>query len=189
MLQPLIVNNIRAICEARRVLLRALRPTGRSKSYWQRAWRGSARWDIARSHASRRSWRRTPRAHRISRLAGTPAVYVPLSRGPGGLVAMATSLLYHRRRAQGRCPTCGRACDQLPYVECTRCYTPREPLVGPYRHASDPDYWPTYHWHRQQQRNPAVQVGCCGKFRMVTQVPFRTPCCGRVFGSLTAEES
>ena len=96
---------------------------------------------------------------------------------------------YHQRRAAGLCPTCGGPADQPPYVQCSQCYTPK-PLES-HRHlrSKDPDYYATWTWQHHQQTTPAVQVGCCGRLRAVTQVPFRTPCCGRVFGAPISEES
>lgn len=103
---------------------------------------------------------------------------------------MPSLLKYHQRLSQGGCPVCGGERDQPPYVQCSRCYTPKPkprrvpPLRGLTRH----DYNIAYRWAVKQACEPALAIGCCGTFHAVTQVPFRTPCCGRVLGSTAGEE-
>lgn len=102
---------------------------------------------------------------------------------------MPTYLQYHQRRAAGLCPVCGRERDQRPYVQCSSCLSPKpRRSIVPDIAYTDPAYGPAYRWHHRQQREPAVAVGCCGVFHAVTQVPFRTPCCGRVFGDTSPAE-
>ena len=103
---------------------------------------------------------------------------------------MPTYRQYHEWRAQGRCPVCGRERDQPPYVQCSRCYTPKpkSPTRPGLTGLSPREYSQAYNWHVRQRDEPALAIGCCGQSHAVTQVPFRTPCCGRVFGSLATEE-
>ena len=103
---------------------------------------------------------------------------------------MPTYYQYHQRRAQGLCPECGGACDQPPYVRCSRCFTPKlKPSGGPGLTGLTPrEYSQAYNWHVKQRDEPALAIGCCGQAHAVTQVPFRTPCCGRVFGRLATKE-
>jgi hypothetical protein len=44
-----------------------------------------------------------------------------------------------------------------------------------------------YAWYLRQQTMAPVEIGCCGQFWTVTGVPFRAPCCGRVFGTTEKE--
>jgi len=70
----------------------------------------------------------------------------------------------HPAHTHGRC-FCGRPLDQAPYARCSWCYTPAPPLpLLPPKPSPIP-----------------LMVGCCGEMRVVTHLPFRAPCCNRVF--------
>ena len=102
---------------------------------------------------------------------------------------MGSLLRYHQLRAQGRCPVCGGERDQRPYVKCRACYTPTpRRRLFPDIPSGSAHYQREYAWHRKQQREAALAIGCCRQLHAVTQLPFRAPCCGRVFASTAAEE-
>jgi hypothetical protein len=85
--------------------------------------------------------------------------------------------VYAARKAAGQCP----ACPGIPkpgYVYCAACLARfasyrRPPRTKP--HPVLPRLIPV---------RAVPTIGCCGQEHPVTHVPFRTTCCGRVFGAL-----
>ena len=105
---------------------------------------------------------------------------------------------YRTRAGQGCCPNCGGPRDQAhatrgkPYTKCSRCYTPHPhqprvpwqaqyPSYAAYRQALGV----AWRWRARQHTTAPLEIGCCGVWHPVTQVPVRMPCCGRVFGEVT----
>jgi hypothetical protein len=91
------------------------------------------------------------------------------------------STTYWRRKAEGVCWRCGKPCDQLPYVACSRHYTPTSATSSP--------EWLSAKRNRAKllpqpvpcEPESAVSLWCCGGFRAVTNIPFQSPCCGRMW--------
>jgi hypothetical protein len=94
---------------------------------------------------------------------------------------------YQQRRAQGLCGHCGAWNDQDPYVRCSQCYTPHPRISRLFPKDIRESYNMAYAWYLRQQTMAPVEIGCCGQFWTVTGVPFRAPCCGRVFGTTEKE--
>jgi hypothetical protein len=94
------------------------------------------------------------------------------------------STTYWRRKAQGLCWRCGGPLDQFPYVACSRHYTPSAATSSP--------EWLSAKRNRAKllprlpqpvpcEPEAAVSLWCCGGFRAVTNLPFQSPCCGRMW--------
>ena len=89
---------------------------------------------------------------------------------------------YRHLVAQGRCPRCGKPNDQQPYVYCRHCYIPAPPQrLFPGVSGDDPQWNVEYRWLLRQERQQPIEVGCCGQWQSVEQVPFACPHCGRVY--------
>lgn len=80
--------------------------------------------------------------------------------------------LYALRRRRGQCVQCGHTAQHATY--CDDCRQRRNTLKRQ-----------QYAW-RTRHHGPNT-LFCCGRQHPITQIPFRTLCCGRVFGLL--EES
>jgi len=92
---------------------------------------------------------------------------------------MSSTVLQNKMRykylvKRGICPSHVHRKVQGNYVYCSECRERRKKWYDRY----GIQWRAEYLW---KQRVKDVQIGCCGVWHIVTAVPFRTPCCGRVF--------